>query len=635
MSIRWKLFALLIVPLLGLAGLGVTTFQRDSASVAGMETVSELARIATSVSALVHETQKEHGRTAGFLGSQGTKFQRELDEQCASTDQKLDELQQQLESFDPAAFGPRFREPFTHARSMLEKLSETRAKIRSQKIPLAEALGYFTGINTAFLDCIAAMTTESSDAQVSVSIRAYVDFLKGKERAGIERAVLSATFSGDAFAPGNYETFIALVSQQDTYLREFHGLAGEAHAHAFDAFSKQACVAAVERMRAVAREKASTGGFGVDASLWFDTMTKKIDLLKELEDLLARDLLAEAAAHAQVARQDRLLTSGLIVALLLVTCAISALVVRGLLSALRAIVSGMRDIAEGEGDLTQRLREDRRDELGELAQHFNTFVARIERVVAEVALGTSQISLGTQHVASASQSVSASATEQAASLQEISASLHEITATTQGSAGHARRASELAGRSGQAVSDGRGQIEQMAGAMEDIHQSSEEIMRVINVIDEIAFQTNLLALNAAVEAARAGEAGKGFAVVAEEVRNLAGRSAEAARETGVIIDEANRRTQTGVAVAERVSKIFDGISESSEEVNSLVGQISASADEQAVSIDEINRGIDQLSQTTNSASGTSEELAANAQESASQLLGLEQMIGQFRYSESV
>lgn len=173
----------------------------------------------------------------------------------------------------------------------------------------------------------------------------------------------------------------------------------------------------------------------------------------------------------------------------------------------------------------------------------------------------------------------------------------------------------------------------MSSAVGQIKQSSSEISKIIKVIDEIAFQTNLLALNAAVEAARAGEAGKGFAVVAEEVRNLAQRSAEAAKSTSAMIEESVQRSENGVSIAGRVGKALEEITGATNKVNALLAEIASSSGEQAAGIGQVNQGVGQLDQVTQQNAGNSEELASSAEELSSQVASLNDLVAQFKVGQ--
>ncbi len=307
-----------------------------------------------------------------------------------------------------------------------------------------------------------------------------------------------------------------------------------------------------------------------------------------------------------------------------------ALIARSVTKPLNQLEVRMRDIAEGEGDLTKRVGVMNRDEIGMVAESFNVFVGKIERLVEEVKAGAKEIDAGGVQIASSSQSLAQGASEQASSLQQISASLEEISGQTQQSAENARQASTLADDNKKAADRGQHEMAEMSKAVSEIKQSSGEISKIIRVIDEIAFQTNLLALNAAVEAARAGEAGKGFAVVAEEVRNLAHRSAEAAKSTSVMIEDSVKRSERGVQIAVRVGGALEEIASCTGKVSALLAEIASASNEQSVGISQINQGVSQLDQVTQQNAGNSQELASSAEEMSSQVAQLSGLVDHFK-----
>ena len=300
---------------------------------------------------------------------------------------------------------------------------------------------------------------------------------------------------------------------------------------------------------------------------------------------------------------------------------------------MQAMIDRIRDIAEGEGDLTKRLDASAKDELGTMGGWFNTFVAKLESILAEIRRGAGEIDAGSSQVSATSQSVASGASQQAASLEEISASLEEMSAMTDRNAQNAGAAVSRSDDAQSRANACQEQMVRMSEAMCAIKQSSDSIAKVLKVIDEIAFQTNLLALNAAVEAARAGEAGKGFAVVAEEVRNLAGRSAQAARETAAMIEESTTRADRAVSLCGDVDASLRTIVDGTREVNELLAQIASASREQAQGIGQINSGVAELDKVTQQNAGNSEELAAESEETAAQVASLKQVVGQFRVGE--
>jgi len=233
-------------------------------------------------------------------------------------------------------------------------------------------------------------------------------------------------------------------------------------------------------------------------------------------------------------------------------------------------------------------------------------------------------------VASTSQSLSQGATEQAASIEEISSSMPEIASQTKTNAENAAEANRLAALAKNDAESGNQQMQGMLQAMTDISDSGRNISKIIKVIDEIAFQTNLLALNAAVEAARAGQHGKGFAVVAEEVRNLAARSAKAARETSELIEGSVQKTQRGTEMADLTSASLAKIVEGVSKVTDIIAEISLASNEQSQGINQTNEGLAQVDQVIQANTAAAEEGAAAAEELSSQADQMRHLVSRFR-----
>src|ERR1043166_637857 len=237
--------------------------------------------------------------------------------------------------------------------------------------------------------------------------------------------------------------------------------------------------------------------------------------------------------------------------------AVSLALARSIARPLAETVELLRDIADGEGDLTKRLTVRSNDEIGELAGWFNTFVDKLTSIIGNVRLTATHVTGASQQLSGATGQLASGTQEQAASLEETAASLEQITATVKQNADNARQASQLAGGSRDAAERGGGVVAAAVASMDEITRASKRIADIITVIDEIAFQTNLLALNAAVEAARAGEQGRGFAVVASEVRNLAQRSAGAAKEIKALIKDSVAKVEEGSQHVNRSGKTLD------------------------------------------------------------------------------
>ena len=254
----------------------------------------------------------------------------------------------------------------------------------------------------------------------------------------------------------------------------------------------------------------------------------------------------------------------------------------------------------------------------------------ISNAVAGLAVGAEQVGSASEHISNASQSLAEATTEQASSLEETSSALEEMASMTKQNAENANQANRLAATAKAAADKGTEAMSSMSNAIREIKRSSDETAKIIKVIDEIAFQTNLLALNAAVEAARAGEAGKGFAVVAEEVRNLAQRSAEAAKNTSALIEGSKLNADNGVHASEGFTAILMEITTSVKKVTDLIAEVSAASTEQAQGIDQVNTAISQMNQVTQQNAANSEESSSASEELAAQAQQMEQVVVQLR-----
>lgn len=242
----------------------------------------------------------------------------------------------------------------------------------------------------------------------------------------------------------------------------------------------------------------------------------------------------------------------------------------------------------------------------------------ISKLIATLQQGTESLSATSQEISASSQALAEGASEQAASIEEISANLEEITSMTRQNADNSKTAADLMNATNKVVEKATGNAMDMDTAMQSIKSASDQTSHIIKSIDEIAFQTNLLALNAAVEAARAGEAGKGFAVVAEEVRNLAMRSAEAAKNTGSLIQDTLSRVDGGVQVVSGLKSALLEVNEHSGKVSNLVDEISAASREQAQGVDQVNTAISQMDGVTQQNAAAAEEGASASEEMSGQ-----------------
>ena len=283
-----------------------------------------------------------------------------------------------------------------------------------------------------------------------------------------------------------------------------------------------------------------------------------------------------------------------------------------------------------DGDLATEVVTSTGDELGDAAASFEIMRQRVRDVLLEINHGADQVAAGAQNVSDASVALSQGASEQAASVEQLSASISEIASQTASNAQNAEKANELTVGTRSRAEMGNQEMQEMLAAMEEINASSVNISKIIKVIDEIAFQTNILALNAAVEAARAGQHGKGFAVVAEEVRNLAARSAKAAKETTDMIEGSMEKVEAGRGIAHKTAQALSEIVGDVASVADIVASIAKASNEQKLALEQINQGVQQVSQVVQSNSSTSEEAATASQHLSAQADSMKANVGKFR-----
>lgn len=304
-----------------------------------------------------------------------------------------------------------------------------------------------------------------------------------------------------------------------------------------------------------------------------------------------------------------------------------------IVDALLETVGHIKDDAEvayqiAEGDLSMTITP--RSDIDVLGNAFNKLVTDQNHILGNIKEASMQVTTGSEQVASASQSLAQGSTMQASSLEEITASISEIADRTKVNASQANNANDLVREAKEGAVRGNAQMGEMIDAMNDINNSSENISKIIKVIDDIAFQTNILALNAAVEAARAGAHGKGFAVVAEEVRNLAGKSAQAASETAELIEDSISKIAKGSKLAENTAKALDTIVGNIDKIVELISNIALASNEQATAITQIDQAIGQVSDVVQSNSATSEQCAAASEELSNQAHRLRELIANFK-----
>ncbi len=611
MMVVLPIFSLIIYMWIGIGGKYELSNQ--------LSTVSQYMQLSKKISALVHELQKERGMTAGYIGSKGQDFFDAIISQRRKTNQLVNELNTYLVDSELENLSRGENIGLTKGVKGLKKINSIRERVSNLTISGEEAIGFYTKSNAELLGSISDIAAASITADISVAVVAYINFLQSKERAGIERAVLSATFAQDKFTGNAYRKLVSLVSQQNAFNKMFLTFADDEGMSFYKEKMRGRIVAEAARMREVAFTNATTGNFGVSSSNWFSVQTKKINLLKSVEDNLVENLIIKVNNLYSKTRTAMFTEAFIVIVVLFITVAFVWVMSKLITQPISLMNNAVEDLRVGDGDLTYRLPDLGVDEVGATATSLNGFIEKIQNILIEVKEGASQLSTAAQQVSETSQLLSSTSSEQAASIEETSASLEEMSASIQQNAENSKTTDNLA-------TSTSGQANEGGGAVKETVEAMSTIAAKIGVIEDIAYKTNLLALNAAIEAARAGEHGKGFAVVADEVRKLAERSQNSAQE---ISDLASN----SVKVAERAGSLINDMVPNIQETADLVQEISAASNEQASGVEQVTLAVEQLDKAAQNSASSSEELAATAEEMFAQTEELKNTIDFFKLDD--
>ena len=341
---------------------------------------------------------------------------------------------------------------------------------------------------------------------------------------------------------------------------------------------------------------------------------------------------AEYDASQRTYERFRNVSISLIVLSLLAAAAIGVWLVRSITAPLDYAVRIARSVASG--DLTQTVEVASTNEMGQLLRAMKDMNASLQSIVGEVRSGSHTIATAAGEIASGNLDLSSRTEQQASSLEETASSMEELTSTVKQNADHARQASELAVSASEVAVKGGAVVREVVQTMGAINDSARKIVDIITVIDSIAFQTNILALNAAVEAARAGEQGRGFAVVASEVRNLAHRSAAAAKEITALINDSVDKVGTGSKLVDQAGSTMQEVVLSVQRVSDLIGEITLASQEQSSGIEQINQAITQMDEVTQQNAALVEQAAAAAGSLQEQSEHLAQAVGVFKIGDT-
>ncbi|HAY96493.1 nitrate- and nitrite sensing domain-containing protein, partial [Shewanella sp.] len=577
--------------------------------------VVQLSELAFTNSNLVHELQKERGMSAGFIGSAGKAFAGKIPSQRQLTDTQLGLYQRFItENHLPEIFAPKLRE----LNAQLGRLNAIRSQVDSLSISVADEVAYYTELNKLLLTIVDETAKTGANQEIAIKATAFSAFLQLKERAGIERAVLSSTFGQAGFKPKVYAKFITLVSEQNTYQERFLALANSDLLSSFNRLQSSAAMHDVELLRQIAFEQDNQKILQQSPEEWFSKSTARIELLREFEQQVSADLLNTTHERLTLANEKMFLVLATLISVLAIVLILSLSVIRYLHDSVHHLYSTITQ-ARKHYDLSVRLTHSSSDEFGELAIAFNDMMsdfekvilhvrssgARLQQAVAQMDLCTHAMEQDVMAGHSEAEQVASAMTEMSATVAEIASNAVQASEASSAANIEAKEGNLEVGRTSKAIKALADDISGASKAINDLDREIHGIVVVLEVISSIAEQTNLLALNAAIEAARAGEMGRGFAVVADEVRSLAQRSQTSTSDIKNMTD----RLKAGASIA--VKAMDRGLAQANSSVHEAE-QAGIELKRIVEQVDIIDRMNEQIATATHEQSAVSEDVNRNA-----------------------
>ena len=621
LSIKYKLVLIVFLPLMLAIAFIISALFKSWETTQNMEVAEEMLNLSATSSMLVHELQKERGASAIYLSSKGQKFAIELRAQRQSTDRVKAEY---LKSASEKKQDPDLKELAAILKTIdrsINKLSSMRHSIDNLSISSGEALGYYTQQNTMMLSITANLARNVADKSISRLASAYYSFLQGKERAGIERAVISGVLTKNAATQRDKVKYISLAVEQSRFLALFKDFSDKDDIYFVENKLKGTAINEINRIRDITVQKSDD--FGVTASDWFKQATARINLLKESEDHIAQSLIqfVSQKKNAEISSLIWLSISALV--LLGLTLLLSVFTQRLIAKQLNELSRGMVELGENS-NLDIKLPQRSQDDLGKLTQLFNNTVQHFRELISDMQHASESLQESASSLSNVSTSVVADVETGQQATDAVAAAMHQMGATVEEVAANCSNAALKSGEANASAQSGSDRLNAATSSMvslidnltstqqtiREVESNSNDISTILDVIKGIAEQTNLLALNAAIEAARAGDQGRGFAVVADEVRTLAQKTQQStlqieemilslqqgskgAVESMRLSEEAADGTNDSVSL---ILEQFNVIIEQVKGVNDLNTQNAASTEQQNSAVHEINTNLNAIQQ---------------------------------------
>ncbi|MGB5920516.1 methyl-accepting chemotaxis protein [Arcobacter sp.] len=714
-SIKKRLFLIFFVPLLTIIFLSIIIIFENYQDYKSYQKLEIMMKLNSNISQVLHELQKERGASAGYIGSKGEKFSDILKKQRLYTTNKIKNLENFIKENEIKQLTKvEVKNEIDKVFQELDKINNTRASVDGFNISLKDAVAYYSNINSTLLHLTTYSFKNSKDADLSSQAMAYYEFLKAKELAGLERAIGSVIFSSEKIDIKLKNKFISLIAMQNTYISQFHNFANEKILNIEKETLDQNIIDEVNNMRETITTNLVGTHTNVKPTYWFNTLTKKINLLKQIDDLIAKEIINSSIKSKDITYNKFNIYTLIIIVISFIITFLGVYISKTIKDSVLKIREGIKeffDFMNRKANIVNEIDIHSKSEFGEIASFINesikslqkeldadtkcageailvlhklqegylnyqilstptnpqirTFASTVntmlinqQKVMSNIlqelekytnydylsklsdqnmkgemkqlidginSLGDSitkmlqenkrngDILTNSSEILSSNVShLNTSALSQTASIEETAAAIEETTSSINEISQQATQMQQLSKETLSFATEGLDLANKTQKSMDEINSATQEILEATSIIDQIAFQTNILSLNAAVEAATAGEAGKGFAVVAGEVRNLATRSAEAAKEIKELVEKANTKASEGKFSSEKMIEGYSKLNEKINDSSKIISNVADATIEQSKGISQINEAvssIDKITQENARITGETQEIA--------------------------
>lgn len=616
LSLKSKLGIMVAAPLLLASYFIISSLISYNSHVSEMSKAQNLSEVVIAASQVVHELQKERGASAVYMTSKGQKFKPELQTQRRNSNQAIANYSTYASKLNKNDYNEKLQRLLVDINRRLAELKDLRPKIMQLSVPIATAIATMTDNNNVLLSINTLLSASATRHEISRMAIAYEYFLQAKERAGLERAVISSAFIKDSASRGQQQKYITLAVEENRYMALFRELASGDVITMVDRELSGPAVRDVAAMRDVAWGRSDN--FGIDAEQWFKKATVRINLLRNAELKIQTNFQEYLAKQASASSRQFYLVLVIAVFAITLTIVLCFFTIRLIGRQVGSISSALRKMSQ-YSDLGAHAETFAKDDMGQLAEDFNIMVAHMKGLIAGMQTTEKHLTYTLQSL----QTISTSVTEQvdegscqtgmaAVAMNQMKVTVEDVAHNCSIAAAQSKQANQSAGEGNEMLQVVKQDMQSLDRELKSTHtiieqlaSDSSEIGSILDVIHGVAEQTNLLALNAAIEAARAGEQGRGFAVVADEVRSLAYKTQDSTGQIQSNIEKLQVGSRKAVAainaslqlaettdnsIDNTVSNIMQVITQI-DDVNKMNTQIAAATDQQASSVEEINRNV--------------------------------------------